>query len=169
MASAGERFKIDTKVVSFTPGSHTNARIHGSINTSLKLLKTSAVNVEYLHVPDRDTPFAETLEAMDQAHQSGKFEAFGLSNYTAAEVEEIVKICDEKRFVKPTVYQGQYNAIVRSGEQELFPVLRKHGIAFYAWRSGHSHSVYMEPVSDNFEQSGRRGSIRREPQKCQGW
>jgi aflatoxin B1 aldehyde reductase len=66
--------------------------------------------------------------------KAGKFKAFGLSNYTAAEVEEILRICDEGGFRKPTVYQGQYNAIVRGGEEELFPLLRKHGIAFYAWR-----------------------------------
>ncbi|EMC92013.1 hypothetical protein BAUCODRAFT_39175 [Baudoinia panamericana UAMH 10762] len=133
VVGAGDRFLIDTKVVSFVPGSHARASIQESIVKSLESLKMSAVNVEYLHAPDRSTPFAETVGALDQAHREGKFRFFGLSNYTAAEVEEIVKICEEKGFVKPSVYQGQYNAIVRSGEKELFPVLRKHGIAFYAW------------------------------------
>jgi aflatoxin B1 aldehyde reductase len=33
--------------------------------------------------------------------------------------------------VKPAVYQGCYNALQRTAEAELFPCLRKYGIAFY--------------------------------------
>ncbi len=69
---------------------------------------------------------------MNKAYQEGKFKYFGLSNYTADEVERIVQICKDRGFVEPSVYQGQYNPIVRGGEKELFPVLRKHKIAFYA-------------------------------------
>jgi aflatoxin B1 aldehyde reductase len=85
-------------------------------------------------VPDRTTPFEETCESMDKAYREGKFRRFGLSNHTAEEVEKIVQICEARGLVKPSVYQGQYNAIVRGGQLELFPVLRKHGIAFFAWR-----------------------------------
>lgn len=31
------------------------------------------------------------------------------------------------------MYQGLYNLVCRAGEAELFPVLRKHGISFYAY------------------------------------
>ncbi|RFU35710.1 hypothetical protein B7463_g537, partial [Scytalidium lignicola] len=130
---AGKRFIIDTKVLSRDPGSHVKDKIEENVNTSLAELKIPQINIEYLHQPDRATPFEETLEAMDKAYKEGKFKQFGLSNYTAEEVTRIVEICEEKGFVKPSVYQGQYNPIVRGGEEELFPVLRKHGIAFYAW------------------------------------
>jgi len=70
---------------------------------------------------------------MNDAYNEGKFERFGLSNYTVAEVEEIVSICEANGFVKPSVYQGQYNPICRGAEDELFAVLRKHGIAFNAY------------------------------------
>jgi aflatoxin B1 aldehyde reductase len=137
---ASKRFTIDTKVNSKVPGSHNKAGILNSVDTSLATLKVPSVNVEYLHVPDRATPFAETLEAMNDAFTKGKFKKLGLSNFTVAEVEEVMTICEEKGWVKPSVYQGQYNAIVRSGEKELFPALRKYGIAFYAWRYGCPHS-----------------------------
>jgi aflatoxin B1 aldehyde reductase len=35
--------------------------------------------------------------------------------------------------VPPTVYQGNYNAVSRLPEKELFPLLREHNIAFYAY------------------------------------
>lgn len=115
---------------------HTVGKIRFSVNRSLEELRLPEgvkVDIMYLHQPDRNTPFELTCKAMDQVWREGKFKRFGLSNYTAEEVEKFVTICKENGYVVPSVYQGQYNPIVRSGEEELFPVLRKHGIAFYSW------------------------------------
>ena len=92
---------------------------------------------------------------MNKAYKAGHFERFGISNYSAQQVEELVSICEKNGWVKPSVYQvspanpfyvtciisdrvsilqGQYNAISRGNEDDLFPVLRKHGISFYAYR-----------------------------------
>lgn len=35
--------------------------------------------------------------------------------------------------IAPTVYEGQYNALVRSITERLLPTLREHGIRLYAW------------------------------------
>ncbi|KAJ9655373.1 hypothetical protein H2198_005747 [Neophaeococcomyces mojaviensis] len=124
---------ISTKVSSFMPGSHRTKNINLSIEKSLEALGTDEVDIMYLHAPDRATPFSETCEAMHDAWLEGKFQRFGLSNYTVEQVEEIVKICEECGYNKPTVYQGQYNPICRGAEDQLFEVLRKHNIAFYAY------------------------------------
>ena len=34
----------------------------------------------YLHAPDRETPFEETLAAIDAEYRAGKFKRFGISN-----------------------------------------------------------------------------------------
>ena len=124
---------VSTKVSSFMPGSHRAKNIALSIERSLEALDADSVDVMYLHAPDRATPFKETCQAMHNAFLDGKFERFGLSNYTVEEVEEIIKICEENGFVKPSVYQGQYNPICRGAEERLFPVLRENNIAFYAY------------------------------------
>ncbi|POS71597.1 aflatoxin B1 aldehyde reductase member 2 [Diaporthe helianthi] len=137
-ANAGSRFSIDTKVLGF-PGDgpfYTAQQIKESIDVSvaeLKLPEGTKIDTMYLHIPDRETPFEETCGAINEAYQQGKFKRFGISNYTADEVEKIVAICKEKGFIAPSVYQGQYNPLVRSGEDILFPVLRRHNIAFYAY------------------------------------
>lgn len=69
---------------------------------------------------------------MDAALREGKFKQYGLSNYSAAEVRRVLEICERDGYVKPSVYEGHYNAIVRGGEKELFPLLREHNMAFYA-------------------------------------
>ncbi|PWN45681.1 Aldo/keto reductase [Ceraceosorus guamensis] len=112
---------------------HTAPEVHRCLADSLKALQTDCVDLYYLHSPDRDVPFAETLGALNEEYKAGKFKRLGISNYTAQEVEEIIAICEKNGFVKPSVYQGIYNSVVRSPEQPLFPVLRKHGIAFYAF------------------------------------
>lgn len=123
---------MDTKVDS-GPGSHTAPRIRDSISTSLDALKVKRVHVMYLHNPDRTTPFEETCRAMNEAYNAGKFEKFGISNYLASEVEEMVSICNENGWIKPSVYQGCYNPVARMAEEQLFPTLRKHDIRFYAY------------------------------------
>lgn len=133
---AGKRFTIDSKALNSGPDtlSHSKEKIHESVQLSLEALGQDQVNVYYLHMPDRTTPFEDAHEALDETYRAGKIKKFGLSNHTPEEVEQFVARSKTKGLVLPTVYQGQYNPLVRGGEKELFPLLRKHGIAFYAWR-----------------------------------
>ena len=124
---------VSTKVQSFMPGAHRPKNIAASINKSLEALNVDCVDIMYLHAPDRATPFKDTLVAMDTAHRAGKFERLGLSNFSVAEVKEVMEICQENNLVTPAVYQGQYNAICRGGEEELLPTLRNYEIPFYAY------------------------------------
>lgn len=131
---AGKRFKIDTKAMPRGEHPHTKEKIIENVDISIKEMRIPQVNIYYLHMPDRTTPFEDTCAGMDEAYKAGKLKQFGVSNHSPEEVEQIVKICEENGYVKPTVYQGQYNPVVRAGEKDLFPVLRKHNIAFYAYR-----------------------------------
>jgi len=101
--------------------------------TSLKFKDEGKCDIFYLHAPDHNTPIEQSLKAVNQLHQDGKFLRFGLSNYSAWQVAEIYYLCKENKYVLPTVYQGMYNAITRSVELELIPCLRRFGISFYAY------------------------------------
>ncbi|TFY52776.1 hypothetical protein EVG20_g10409 [Dentipellis fragilis] len=81
-----------------------------------------------LHAPDRSVPYIDTVRAIDELYKEGKFEEFGLSNYPAWDVVDIIHLCKENGFVQPTVYQGMYNAISRTIEPELIPAIRKFGL-----------------------------------------
>lgn len=133
-AGAPARFIIHTKVRSGQPGDHEPFKVAQSINKSLQDLQTPSVETIFLHAPDRQTPFEDAARAMNDAFKEGKFKRFGLSNYTAAEVQRFVDICEDKGYVKPSIYEGHYNPVVRSGEKELFPILRKNNMSFFAYR-----------------------------------
>lgn len=131
--AAGDTFSIDTKFNSFTPGSHSKQNILKNIDESLEALGVKQINIEYLHGADRTTDFAEACEAMDQAFKEGKIRHWGLCKHTADEVQRMIDICEERGLIKPSVYQGQYNPVVRGCEKELLSVLRRNGMAFYAY------------------------------------
>ncbi|TFY72560.1 hypothetical protein EVG20_g452 [Dentipellis fragilis] len=117
-----------TLIIPLKPGDHSPERLRATLDISLKALHPHKIRVLYLHAPDRSVPYIDTLRAIDELHREGKFEAFGLSNYAAWEVVEIIHICKENSFIQPTVYQGLYNAISRTIEPELIPAIRKFGL-----------------------------------------
>ncbi|KAJ5385022.1 Aldo/keto reductase subgroup [Penicillium concentricum] len=131
---AESRFTIDSKYPGgFAPEPSTPESFVANLNQSLALLQTAQLDIYYMHAPERRSSMEDLLVGIDAAHKAGKFKRFGLSNYLAEEVEEVVRICREKNYVVPSVYQGNYSAVARRGEKEILPTLRKHNIAFYAY------------------------------------
>ncbi|EED19858.1 aldehyde reductase (GliO), putative [Talaromyces stipitatus ATCC 10500] len=132
--AASRGFVIDTKVgggLSRVEASGEN--VVKAVEESLRKLDTDSVDVYYIHAPDKRIPLKDTLSGINAAHKSGKFKRFGLSNFSPAQVKEVYRTALENNFVLPSVYQGNYNAVGRRIETELFPILRKYGIAFYAY------------------------------------
>lgn len=102
---------LATKCYPKEPGTHKAATIREQLTFSLTELKTDCVDIFYLHAADRAVPFEETLEAVNEMHKEGMFVQLGLSNFTAFEVAEVVIMCKERGWVRPTIYQGMYNCI----------------------------------------------------------
>ena len=66
-------------------------------------------------------------------YKQGAFKRLGLSNFLADEVEEVIRVAKENNYVVPSVYQGNYSAVARRTDTEIFPTIRKHNMAFYAY------------------------------------
>ncbi|KAG8813927.1 hypothetical protein FRC17_001374 [Serendipita sp. 399] len=124
---------VHTKLYPQPTARHTPEDLRKTLQVSLTALRTDKLELFYLHAPDRTTPWEVTFKAVDDLYKEGKFERLGISNYMSWEVAEIMTLCRLNGWISPTVYQGIYNAIHRAVEPELFPVLRKYGIAFYAY------------------------------------
>lgn len=140
-----------------------------SLDTSLKELGTETVDLLYLHAADRATPFADTLSAIDKLHKAGKFVRFGISNFTAFEVAEIVLTCKYNNWVRPTVYQGMYNAITRSIESELVVACRRYGLDIVVYNplagglfSGKIKSKDLVPAEGRFSDQSDSGKMYRD-------
>ncbi|KAF8921351.1 NADP-dependent oxidoreductase domain-containing protein [Mucidula mucida] len=150
---------IDTKVMPREPGDHLPEKLRSTFLTSLEALKRSKVRVLYLHAPDRSVPFEDTLKEVDKLYKEGLFEIFGLSNFAAWEVAEVVGICNANNYVSPKIYQV-YNAITRDMEAELLPCARKFGIRLVIYNplaggifAGKIQKVDETPTDGRFGQS----------------
>lgn len=127
------------------------------LTESLARLEQDAFDLFYLHMPDLNTPISATLACVDKHYRQGKFKRFGLSNYAAWQVAEIVELCKQNDWVQPTVYQGMYNALTRDVERELLPCLANYNISFYVYNplaggmlTGKHASVDANPQSGRF-------------------
>ncbi len=136
---AAERFGIATR---FLPGNfllpgnfrgHEPENLKRTFKESLARLKARKVKILYLVMRDSATPIESTLSAVQELHDEGLFEEFGVSNFSAWQVAEVSEIAARHRWIRPSVYQGMYNAITRAVEPELFKCLGNYGIRFHAY------------------------------------
>lgn len=62
--------------------------IRASIEGSLTRLQTDYIDLYQMHMPDPETPIAETLGALDELVHEGKVRYIGHSNFSAAQMRE---------------------------------------------------------------------------------
>jgi aryl-alcohol dehydrogenase-like predicted oxidoreductase len=103
------------------------ARVHASIDKSLENLGTDHVDVYLVHWPDRNTPFEETMSALDDVVRDGKIRFVGLSNF---KLEEI-KACMALRRID--VVQYGWNMFDRRMQQEILPYCTEQNVGFMAY------------------------------------
>jgi aryl-alcohol dehydrogenase-like predicted oxidoreductase len=104
-------------------------RVLASIDKSLKNLGTDYVDVYLVHWPDRETPFAETMSALDDIVRDGKVRFVGLSNFKLDEI----KACMAVRRID--VVQYGWNMFDRRMQTEILPYCEENGIGFMAYGS----------------------------------
>ena len=99
-----------------------------AVEASLRRLKTDWIDIYYLHVEDHHTPLEETVDALGQLTRAGKIRHFGVSNFRAWRIAEIIRLCGELGVPKPIVSQPYYNAFNRQPEVEQLPVCGHYGL-----------------------------------------
>jgi aryl-alcohol dehydrogenase-like predicted oxidoreductase len=102
------------------------ARIREAIDGSLTRLGTDHVDVYYLHVPDHETPIDETLDAVAELLAEKKILAWGVSNYAAWQVLEMIHKADARKMARPVIAQQLYNVLLRQLDVEYFAFARRY-------------------------------------------
>ena len=97
-----------------------------SLDQSLRRMNLDYVDIFYHHRPDPNTPLEETMGALDQIVRSGKALYVGISNYSAEQTREAVRIL--RALGTPLlIHQPRYNLLDRWIEDGLTGVLRESG------------------------------------------
>lgn len=127
-----------------------------SLDQSLKRLRLDYVDIFYSHRPDPETPLEETMGALDTAVRSGKALYVGLSNYTAEQTAEAIRIL--KALGTPLlIHQPRYSMLDRWIENGLQQVLEDNGvgtIAFTPLAQGLLTSKYLNGIPADSRAAG---------------
>ncbi len=102
--------------------------VYEQVHNSLKRMDLDYVDIFYCHRYDPETPVEETLRVIDDLIRQGKILYAGVSEWTAAQIEEAVGIADRKLLDRIVVNQPVYNMLNRYIEKEVLPVSSKYGI-----------------------------------------
>jgi aryl-alcohol dehydrogenase-like predicted oxidoreductase len=100
-----------------------------SCHASLRRLGTDHIDLYQAHRFDDATPVEETLVAFDDLVRQGKVLYLGVSEWTAGQLEEAVRLAGELGLGSRIVSnQPQYNMLWRVIEPEVVPLCEREGI-----------------------------------------
>lgn len=103
--------------------------IRWAVEGSLERLQVDRIDLYQYHRPDRVTPIAETLEALDELVREGVVRAIGCSNFTAAELEEADRVARERGLARFVTLQNHYSLLERGIEAEVAPACERLGVS----------------------------------------
>lgn len=115
----------------FPAGLGSRRYIRRAVEESLVRLQTDWIDLYQLHLPDPETPIAETLDALDELVREGKIRYYGhsnLSGWQIAEAEFTSRSRSTGRFVSA---QNHYSLLARSAEREVLPAAERFGLGFF--------------------------------------
>jgi aryl-alcohol dehydrogenase-like predicted oxidoreductase len=101
-----------------------------AVEDSLRRLQIETIDLYQCHFPDENTPIEETLSAFAELIEAGKVRYIGASNYKAEELDEALKVADEKGLPRFVALQPHYNLALRFGfEWALADLCQREKIA----------------------------------------
>jgi aryl-alcohol dehydrogenase-like predicted oxidoreductase len=133
-----EDLVIATKVfwpMSDNPNDEGLSRKHiiESCHNSLKRLGMDYVDLYQAHRYDDEVPLRETLRAFDDLVRAGKVLYIGVSEWSAGQIADALRIADDMGFDRLISNQPQYSMLWRVPEAEVMPICRKEGLGQVVW------------------------------------
>nr|WP_322756443.1 aldo/keto reductase [Frankia sp. Cas3] len=113
-------------------GNH-RKNLRGSLETSLRRLRSDYIDVYWVHLWDRHTPLEETMRALDDAVQAGKVLYVGISDAPAWVVSRANTLAEWRGWSPLIGLQVPYSLLKRDIERELLPMAEAFGMTVAAW------------------------------------
>jgi aryl-alcohol dehydrogenase-like predicted oxidoreductase len=104
-----------------------------SCHASLRRLQTDYVDLYQAHRFDDETPLEETLRAFDDLVRQGKVLYVGVSEWTAGQIREAVRVAEKMGFDRIVSNQPQYSMLWRVIEPEVVPASQELGVGQIVW------------------------------------
>lgn len=133
-----------------------------SVEASLKKLKTSYIDILYLHWWDHTAPIEEVMRSLNTLADQGKILYLGVSDTPAWIVSKANQYARDHGLRPFVVYQGRWSASNRDFEREIIPMCEAEGLGLAPWgalgggnykteeqrRSGEGRKSWEAPETD---------------------
>jgi aryl-alcohol dehydrogenase-like predicted oxidoreductase len=106
----------------------TREEILNGCDASLSRLKTDYIDILFIHWPDLNTPFEETMGAMNTLKKQGKIRYIGLSNFSIQQIEEA------RKYAEISIIQPPFS-MVEQGSRSVIEWAYKHNIKSMTYAS----------------------------------
>ena len=107
--------------------------IRRACDESLRRLQTDRIDLYQMHHVDRETPWDEIWQAMEQLVAAGKVVYVGSSNFAGWQIAQANAGAAARHFLGLVSEQSLYNLSVRTVELEVLPACRAHGVGVIPW------------------------------------
>ncbi|PSR73576.1 hypothetical protein PHLCEN_2v10495 [Hermanssonia centrifuga] len=104
-----------------------------SLEGSLGKLRTTYVDIFYLHWWDFSTSVEEIMDGLHCLVTQGKALYLRVSNAPAFRVAQCNQYAQDHGKLQFVIYQGEWNVLKRDVEGEILPLCRAEGMAFAPW------------------------------------
>jgi aryl-alcohol dehydrogenase-like predicted oxidoreductase len=99
------------------------------LENSLKRLKTSYIDLFYLHIWDYTTSIPELMHGLNDLVAAGKVMYLGISDTPAWVVSKANQYARDHGLRQFSVYQGMWNVAMRDFERDIIPMALHEGMA----------------------------------------
>jgi voltage-dependent potassium channel beta subunit len=97
-------------------------------HASLERLGVDYLDLYQCHRYDEDAPLEETLRALDDLVRQGKILYVGVSEWTAVQIADALRLAEEMNLERIVSNQPRYNMIQRQIEAEVIPLCEREGV-----------------------------------------
>src|SRR2546422_4174271 len=107
--------------------------IRRACDESLRRLQTDRIDLYQMHHVDRETPWEEIWQAMEQLGREGKVIYVGSSNFAAWHIVQANESARRRHFLGLVSEQSLYNLAARTVELEVLPACQAYGLGVIPW------------------------------------
>ncbi|EMD36893.1 hypothetical protein CERSUDRAFT_137207 [Gelatoporia subvermispora B] len=128
-----------------------------SVEASLKKLRTSYIDILYVHWWDWDTSIEEVMNGLHNLVAQGKVLYLGISDspsWVVSHANTYARTTNKTPFV---IYQGPWSILQRDLEREIIPMCRAEGLALAPWNVLAGGKIRSDEEEERRRQSGENG------------
>ncbi|KAH9166993.1 arylalcohol dehydrogenase [Lactarius sanguifluus] len=133
--------------------------LHVSVEASLKKLRTTYIDLLYVHWWDYATSVEEVMNSLHVLVQQGKVLYLGISDTPAWVVSKANQYAKDHGKTPFSIYQGNWSIFDRSFERDIIPMARSEGLALAPWGVLGAGKIRTNAEEARRKESGEKGRM----------